>query len=155
MQPGKYIRLGLQHIWKKQWWVLLIALAVMSLGLVATDFTWWFVGLGLIGYGLYWAFWWIQMFGVTKLEQTKMFFDPMIYVIDNQHLLMEKPGRRQRGQREAMPVQWPMFKSAEKRKDAFVFYMSKGQFIYLPFEAFKSQAEIKFTEAVLKRKQLI
>ena len=57
--------------------------------------------------------------------------------------------------RQGMPVQWNMIKRAEMGKDAFILYMSKAQFIHLPYKIFNSENEKKFMETILKRKELI
>jgi hypothetical protein len=54
-----------------------------------------------------------------------------------------------------MPVQWNMIKRVTITKDAFVLYLSKAQFIHLPFRIFNSDNDKKFLEAILKRKELI
>ena len=155
MQSGRYIKLGLQYIAKEQWWVALIALAIIGTGFLLPEYIWWFTSLGAVAYLLYWAFWWVQLFGVTKLEQTAMFFQKMVFVVDNKYLMMQVPGRKQGGRVEAMPIQWNMIKKAWATKDSYVFFMSRGQFIYLPYAVFTSKADLKFTEAVLKRKNLL
>ena len=52
-------------------------------------------------------------------------------------------------------MKWEMVQRAEKREDSFILWLSRGQFLLLPFEIFNSQLEIKWTEALLKRKKLL
>ena len=73
----------------------------------------------------------------------------MAYEIDSRQILMKVNAR------EGMPVQWSMIKRVEMTKDAFVLYLSKAQFIHLPFRIFNSDNDKKFLEAILKRKELI
>ena len=73
----------------------------------------------------------------------------MDYEIDSRQILMKLNAR------EGMPVQWNMIKRVELTKDAFVLYMSKTQFIHLPFRIFNTENEKKFMETILKRKKLI
>lgn len=155
MDGKKYISLGLKEVWATQWWVILIAAAVVILGLILNEYLLWFLSLGIVGYGLYWLFWYVQFFGVTKVEQTQVFFQKLIFVFDHKYFLMQVPGRRQGGKVETMPVQWEMFKKVRKTKNELILFLSRGQFIYLPYEIFQSQADLKFSEALLKRKNLL
>lgn len=139
--------MGLINIIKEQWWVILIALAI-CLGFFWIASIWWFVG-AIIAYGLYVLFWAIQFTGVTQMEQNKVIFERLSYEIDSRQILMKL------NVREGMPVQWNMIKRVEMTKDAYVLYMSKAQFIHLPFRIFNTDNERKFMETILKRKELI
>jgi hypothetical protein len=147
LETGTYIKMGLKSILKEQWWVILIALAICC-GYFWIASIWWIVG-ALIAYGLYVLFWTIQFTGITQMEQNKAIFQKMAYEIDSRQILMKLNAR------EGMPVQWNMIKRAELTKDAFVLYMSKAQFIHLPFRIFNTENEKKFMETILKRKELI
>lgn len=147
LPTGTYIKMGLINIIKEQWWVILIALAI-CLGFFWTASIWWFIG-AIIAYGLYVLFWAIQFTGVTQMEQNKVIFEKLSYEIDSRQILMKL------NVREGMPVQWNMIKRVEMTKDAYVLYMSKAQFIHLPFRIFNSDNERKFMETILKRKELI
>lgn len=147
LPTGTYIKMGLINIIKEQWWVILIALAI-CLGFFWIASIWWFIG-AIIAYGLYVLFWAIQFTGVTQMEQNKVIFEKLSYEIDSRQILMKL------NVREGMPVQWNMIKRVEMTKDAYVLYMSKAQFIHLPFRIFNSDNERKFMETILKRKELI
>ncbi len=147
LETGTYIKMGLVSILKEQWWVILIALAIMC-GYFWIASIWWIIG-ALIAYGLYVLFWAIQFTGVTQMEQNKTIFEKLAYEIDSRQILMKI------NTRQGMPVQWNMIKKAEIRKDAYVLYLSKAQFIHLPFRIFNSDNERKFLETILKRKELI
>ncbi len=147
LPTGTYIKMGLKSILKEQWWVILIALAI-ACGYFWIASIWWIIG-ALIAYGLYVLFWVIQFTGVTQMEQNKVIFEKMAYEIDSRQILMKINSR------QGMPVQWNMIKKAELTKDAFVLYMSKAQFIHLPFRIFNSENEKKFMETILRRKELL
>ncbi len=147
LPTGTYIKMGLASILKEQWWVILIALAI-CLGYFWIASIWWIIG-AVIAYGLYVLFWTIQFAGVTQMEQNKVIFQKMAYEIDSRQILMKI------NTKQGMPVQWNMIKRAELTKDAFVLYMSKAQFILLPYRIFNSENEKKFMETILKRKELI
>lgn len=147
LPTGTYIKMGLINVIKEQWWVILIALAI-CLGFFWIASIWWFIG-AIIAYGLYVLFWAIQFTGVTQMEQNKVIFEKLSYEIDSRQIMMKL------NVREGMPVQWNMIKRVEMTKDAYVLYMSKAQFIHLPFRIFNSDNERKFMETILKRKELI
>jgi hypothetical protein len=147
LESGTYIKMGLISIIKEQWWVIPIALAI-CLGYFWIPSIWWFIG-ALIAYGLYILFWAIQFTGVTQMEQNKVIFEKMAYEIDSRQILMKI------NTKQGMPIQWNMIKKAEVTKDAYVLYLSKAQFIHLPFRIFNSENERKFMETILKRKEFI
>lgn len=147
LPAGTYIKIALVNILKQQWWVIPIAVAI-AFGYFWIPSIWWIIG-AVLAYGLYVLFWAIQFTGVTQMEQNKVIFDKMAYEIDSRQILMKI------NTKQGMPVQWNMIKSAEKRKDAYLLYMSKAQFIHLPFRIFNSENERKFMETILKRKELI
>ncbi|WP_297338327.1 YcxB family protein [Algoriphagus sp.] len=147
LPTGTYIKMGLATVLKEQWWVILIALAICC-GYFWIASIWWIIG-ALIAYGLYVLFWAIQFTGVTQMEQNKVIFEKLAYEIDSRQILMKI------NTKQGMPVQWNMIKRAELKKDAFVLYMSKAQFIHLPFRIFNSDNDRKFLETILKRKELM
>lgn len=83
------------------------------------------------------------------MEQNKVIFEKMAYEIDSRQILMKI------NTKQGMPVQWNMIKKAEITKDAYVLYLSKAQFIHLPFRIFNSENERKFMETILRRKEFI
>lgn len=144
LPTGTYIKLGLINILKEQWWVVLIALLIgCGYFWIAS---WWWISMAILAYALYWLFWVIQFAGVTQLEQNKVMFEKMAYEIDSRQILMKLNAK------QGMPIKWDMIKRTEMKKDAFVFTMSKAQFIYLPFKIFNSENDVKFVETILKRK---
>lgn len=147
LPTGTYIKMGLATVLKEQWWVILIALAICC-GYFWIPSIWWIIG-ALIAYALYVLFWAIQFTGVTQMEQNKVIFEKLAYEIDSRQILMKI------NTKQGMPIQWNMIKRAELKKDAFVLYMSKAQFIHLPFRIFNSDNDRRFLETILKRKELM
>jgi hypothetical protein len=147
LETGTYIKLGLKHILKEQWWVALIAIAI-GCGYFWIP-SWWWISMALVAYALYWLFWVIQFAGVTQMEQNKVIFEKMGYEIDSRQILMKLNSK------QGMPIKWDMIKGASITKDAFILTMSKAQFIHLPFKIFNSENDRKFLETILKRKELI
>ncbi|HSJ68613.1 MAG TPA: YcxB family protein [Anditalea sp.] len=147
LETGTYIKLGLRNVFKEQWWVILIALAIASGYFFIAS--WWWISMAILAYVLYLLFWVIQFAGVTQMEQNKVMFTKLAYEIDSRQVLMKV------NTKQGMPVNWDMIKKAYIDKDAFVLIMSKAQFIHLPFRIFNTPNEKKFMETILKRKALV
>lgn len=142
-----YRRFALKNILKEQWWVGLIALAI-CLGFIWIHSVWWFVA-AVLGAGLFVLFWWIQFYGVTQLDQSKMLFERFSYEISSQQIIMKINAR------EGMPLKWDQIKSAKIGKDYFLLFVNKAQLIHLPFKIFNSENERKFLTSILRTKGLI
>jgi len=147
LEKKTYINLAFASVLKQQWWVGLIVLAICA-GYFWIASWWWFLA-ALLGAGLYLLFWWIQFYGVTQLEQGKMLFERFSYEINSQQIVMKL------NPREAMPIKWEMVKRAKIGKDFITLYLSKAQFIYLPFKIFNTDNERKFVVSILKTKGLV
>ena len=144
LDNGTYIKLALANILREQWWVFLIALALMS-GAFFVFSWWWFIG-PLIALALYVLFWVIQFAGVTQLEQNKVLFERLSYEINSQQILIKVSAK------QGMPLKWNMIKKARVGKDYFLLIVSKAQLIHLPFRIFNTDNERRFVESILKRK---
>ncbi len=140
----KYIGIALKAALRQQWWVFPIYLAICA-GYFLEPNHWWITGAS-IALALYMLFWLIQFAGVTQLEQGKFMFQKLSYEISSQQILIKMNAK------QGMPMKWDQIKRAAKRKDGFVFFISKAQLIYLPFKSFNNDNEIRFIETVLKRK---
>ncbi len=147
LETGTYIKLALAAVIRKQWWVILIALAIMCGAFIIWSH-WWITG-ALIAYALYILFWLIQFAGVTQLDQGKVLFDRLNYEITSQQILIKI------NVKQGMPLKWDQIKRAKMGKNYFLLFVSKVQLIHLPFRIFNSEAEKKFMETILKRKGLI
>lgn len=143
-----YIRLGMDNILREQWWVWFIPAAILVLGLLA-GFPWWGLGIGLTASLLYVLFWGVQFGGASQMEQNKMMFERFTYEIDSRQILMKL------NERQGMPFTWDKILKVRKTADAFVLVISKGQFLYWPFDIFRSELDLKFTEGLLRRKGLL
>lgn len=144
LTTGTYIKLAMFNLLRKQWWVLLITLALMS-GAFFIWSIWWIIG-PLIALVLYMLFWLIQFTGVTQMEQNKILFERLSYEINSQQVLIKV------NPRQGMPLKWDMIKDARIGKDYFVLIVSKAQLVHLPFRIFNTENEKKFVETILKRK---
>lgn len=144
---GTYIQLGLKNIFREQWWVFLIVLAILS----GTFFihTIWFAIVATVGLVLYGLFWFIQFYGITQLEQNQLIFERLSYEITSKQIIA------QISTKQGMPIAWEQIQHAKREKDAFLLILSKAHFILLPDKIFNSNHEIKFMETMLKRKGLL
>lgn len=147
LETSTYIKLAMKNILREQWWVFLIALAIMC-GYFIIASIWWIIG-ALIALLLYILFWLIQFAGVTQLEQNKILFDKLSYEINSQQILIKV------NPKQGMPLSWANIKKAEVTKDAYVLFVSKAQLIHLPFRIFNTDNERKFVETILRRKGYI
>lgn len=149
LTSSKYIGLATKALLKKEWKYFGIPLLLLILGFVFSNAFWWFFSFAIAVPAVYLLFWWIQFAGFTQHEAGKMFFYKMSFEIDSRQVMLKMDSKH------GMPVEFKSFKSAFKTKDAYILTMSKAQFIYLPFSIFKSAGDIKMTETILKRKNLL
>lgn len=147
LTTNTYLQLGLKNIIREQWWVFLIALAIMS----GTFFvrTIWFVLGANLALLLYFLFWVIQFYGITYLEQNQVLFSRLSYEISSQQIIIQVTTK------QGMPITWDQVKRATKGKGAFLLVVSKAHLIHLPHKIFNSKHEIKFVETILQRKGLL
>jgi hypothetical protein len=125
---------------------IIILNVILNLTVYPNIWIYFMAPLAIILYLLFWA---IQFTGVTQLEQNKVLFQKLLYEIDGRQILMKMNSK------EGMQMKWEMIKKAYKEKDHFLLVISKAQFIHLPFSIFNSENDLKFTESLLRRKNLI
>ncbi|GAB2791847.1 hypothetical protein GCM10027275_40870 [Rhabdobacter roseus] len=149
----KYISLAMRHFLKSQlkWGLIPLALILINAIVSLTGLypnIWIYVTI-LVGVVLYLLFWVIQFTGITQLEQYKPMFEKFMYEIDNRQILMKM------NQKEGGVMKWEQIKEAYKDKEAYVLVISRGQFIYLPYNIFNSEHDMKVFDRILKQKELI
>lgn len=147
-----YRRIALKNVRKSQWWLPLTIFGgfiVLNLLINLVYSNYWIYIFAPLGVGLYYLFWWVQFTGAPQLEQMKPMFQRLSYEISGKELLLKMSAR------EGMQIKWDMIKKAEKDKEGFTLYLSKAQFIHLPFRIFNSDNDVRFTEALLKRRKLL
>lgn len=149
LEPTKYVAYAMGNILKSQWWYIIGPAIVIALGFVFPKFMWAFIITGALIPVLYLLFWLIQFAGATKVEQNKMMFEKLSYEIDSKQIMIKVKANM------GMPMKWEMIQRAEKGTDHFLLVVSKAQIIYLPFNIFNSDNDVKFVESILKRKELI
>jgi hypothetical protein len=147
LPTNTYIQFGLKNIVREQWWVFLIALALMS-GTFFVKTIWFVIGAN-VGLLLYFLFWTIQFYGITYLEQNQLLFERLCYEISSQQIIIQLTSK------QGMPIAWEQVKRATQGKNYFLLVISKVHLIHLPYKIFNSTHEIKFVETILKRRSLI
>ncbi len=149
----KYIRLSMLHFVRSQWKWGMIPLALILvnavLGITGVYPNIWIYVTVIIGSLLYVLFWLIQFTGITQLEQYKPMFEKYQYEIDPRQILMKI------NQKEGGVMKWEQIKEVYRDKDAFVFVISRGQFIYLPYSIFTSDHDMKVLERMVRQKNLL
>ncbi len=144
-----YVTLAMKNILKEFWWVWLVPVAIMLVPLVWPSGFWWCFSISLVLIVLYLLFWAIQFVGITQMEQAKVFFEKLSYEIDSRQILVKLNAK------QGMPLGWDKVVKAQMTKKHFLLYLSKAQFIHLPFSVFRADTDIKFMENILKRKNLV
>lgn len=139
--------LAYRHLLSVQWWIFPSYIALNAPVFFVPSW-WWFIGATGALF-VYLLFWLIQFYGLSYLEQFKMYFEPMHYEISSKEITMKVSSKH------GMPVSWSMIRRAFIKKNSFVLYLNKVQLIYLPFKAFRSPHEVKFVETILKRKHYV
>lgn len=149
----KYTRLALKHLVKEQlkWALIPVALIIgnIILNVTGTYPNIWIYVMIVIGVLLYVLFWVIQFVGITQLEQYKPMFERYQYEIDPRQIIMKI------NPKEGGVMKWEQIKSVYKEKDGFVMVISRGQFLYLPYNIFNSDHDLKIVTRILKQKNYI
>ncbi len=170
-----YINIALRQWLRANWkWVFIpVGLIVLNIVLYATGvFThYWPAIVVLLLAILYVLFWAVQITGVAQMEQSKALFQKYVYEIDSRQILMRISAK------EGGLLKWDQISSVEKNKEAYILFLSnaealknvkanwiartvtkglaKAQFLYLPYTIFTSDHDLKFTDAILRRKGLL
>jgi hypothetical protein len=143
-----YIRLAMEQVMKEFWYAWFVPILILLIPIFVSGAIWWCVGIAFVVSLLYVLFWAAQFTAVTQMEQGKLLFEKLFYEIDGKNIIIK------RNEKEGMVMTWEQIKSVTKNKTAFLFWLSRGQFIYFPFEAFKEH-ELKMLEGLLKRKNIL
>jgi hypothetical protein len=147
LEKKDYIRMALRGVLIQQWWAALIALGICCCYLWIPSF--WWIFSGVLAYGLFVLFWYIQFYGVTHLDQGKMLFERFSYEITSQQILMKLNAR------EGMPLKWEQILRARIGKDYYLLFVNKAQLIHWPFKIFASDNERKFVLSILRNRGLV
>ncbi len=149
LEANQYIKIGMLNILKDWWWVWIIPAVIMLIPIFVKGALGWCIGISITLSILYLLFWLIQFAGIAQLPQYKQIFEKMSYEIDSRQILMKVSVN------QGMPINWNQIQGVDKKKDHYLFKISKAQFIYLPFSIFTTPHDLKVLETILKRKNLI
>jgi hypothetical protein len=152
LENSTYIKLAMKHLLRTQWYWAAVPFGIIILNIILNLTVYpniWIYFMAPLAIILYLLFWAIQFTGVTQLEQNKVLFQRLLYEIDGRQILIKLNAK------EGMQMKWEMIKKAYKEKDHFLLVISKAQFIHLPYSIFNSDNDVKFTESLLRRKNLL
>ena len=147
LTPSTYIRIALTNVFRQQWWVGLLFIAVAT-GLFFAQYKISAIVTAVLSL-LYIVFWWVQFYSVTKMEENKLMFTRLFYEISRDRITIFL------NTKQGMPVDWKQIVSVRQGKDYFLFSLSAAHFIYLPYSAFQGQQQINLVHMLLKNKKLI
>jgi hypothetical protein len=146
---NQYIKFAMLNIAREWWWAWLVPAAVLLIPVFYKDTLGWSIFIALLLIVLYLLFWFIQFTAVTQLEQSKLLFERLRYEIDSRAIKVMKTDK------EGFIIEWNKIQRVEKKKDGFLFVLSKAQFLYFPFDVFQGEQSVKLLETILKRKNLL
>jgi|TARA_B100000795_G_scaffold244923_1_gene209741 hypothetical protein len=149
LKKKKYILLGIKMLLKKEAIWALIPLVIIVGGYFIPRGFGWMLTLAIIGTLGYVGFRVLQMVGFTQHEMSKTFFYRVSYELDGKHLLLKVDAKN------GMPIEWKNFQKIFKLNDGYLLLIARGQFIFLPFDIFKTENDKKLTEVIFNRKSLI
>lgn len=144
LDKNTYIITGLNNLVREQWWVALLAIALL-IGVFFTKKIWLVivVVLSIVGYILFWV---LQFYAMTQLEQGKLLFEKLSYVFSDQNIIMQITTK------QGAPFNWDQVQKAYVTSKAIVIIFSRAHFIYLPQRVFSNLGQFKLLAALLKRK---
>ncbi|MFD2572627.1 YcxB family protein [Spirosoma soli] len=170
-----YINIALRQWLKDNWKWAFVPLGLIILNAVlnvtgAYPNIWIYIVIVLLTI-LYVLFWAIQITGIAQMEQSKALFQKYVYEIDSRQILMRINAK------EGGILKWSQINGVIKDKEAYILFLdnaeamknvkanwiartvtkglAKAQFLYLPFNIFTSDNDLRFTDALLRRKGLL
>lgn len=149
LETKTYVWMALKGVLLKFWWAFLVPVAIVLISVPFPQAFGWCLGIAIVLTVLWVVFWVIQFTGITQMEQYKFLFERVNYELNTHQILIKLNAK------QGMPITWDKIQLARKGKDHYYFSLSLAQFIYLPFEIFKNENDIKFVDTVLKRKNLL
>ncbi len=170
-----YINIALRQWIKDNWKWAFIPLGLILLNVVLNLTkvypNYWIYIVVVVLTILYVLFWAVQITGIAQMEQSKALFQKYVYEIDSRQILMRINAK------EGGILRWNQINNVIKDKDAYILFLdnteamanvkaswiartvtkglAKAQFLYLPFSIFTSENDLRFTDALLKRKGLL
>ncbi len=144
-----YIKFALETSLKEFWYAWFVPLLILCIPIFVSGAFWWCFGIALLLSLLFLLFWGAQFAAVTQAEQAKIMFEKMFYELDSKNVTIK------RTETEGFMIAWDKFQRADIRKDAFVLWLTRGQFFYLPFSIFAKEQDLKMVEGLINRRNLV
>lgn len=145
-----YVKIGMMNVIRDWWWAFLVPLALILIGLLIGGAWAWGLGItALVLTILYLIFWGAQFYGLSQVPQGKMLFEKLAYEFEQKQIKILK------SQKEGMMMPWENIKKVMKTKDAYILKLSLVQYIHLPFSIFQTENDLKFTQKLFERKNLL
>ena len=145
-----YVKIGMMNVIRDWWWAFLVPLAFILIGLIIGGAWAWGLGItALVITILYLIFWGAQFYGLSQVPQGKMLFEKLAYEFEQKQIKILK------SQKEGMMMPWENIKKVMKTKDAYILKLSLVQYIHLPFSIFQTENDLKFTQKLFERKNLL
>lgn len=162
LTPKLFAQIGTGLVFKKWWWAFLIPVALLIPGIFYWPAFWWLFGFSILITIIYILFWFLQFYGAQYTPQGKELFARTGYEITPEHLLIGRPalaagssGMQRQQQQQQQGLSWSLIQKVERRADGYIFFVGRFQFLYLPVSIFNSDSDIRFMEAMLRRKNLL
>lgn len=150
-----YMNLALRDWIRSEWYWFMIPLAVIVinavLNLTGVYPNWWIYVVAVLGAIAFAAFRAMQFTATTQVEQNKPMFEKYAYEFDSRQIFLW----RNREKRDGGQLTWDMIRGVRKVRNAYLFDLGKYQYLYLPFEIFNSEHDVRMFETILNRKELL
>ena len=122
-----------KNIFREQWWVNILILSVLGYGVYIHMKSVWITAL--VFEILYLLFWFIQITTALYIPQNAILFEKFSFVFSPENITLVLSGNRR------SQIEWDQVLFVKFRKDYVVMFVSKIQFLYVPFSIFRSNME--------------
>ena len=133
-----------KNIFKSQWWVNILLFSGLGYGIFINSKSIWITSL--VFEILYILFWILQVTGVQYMPQNALLFGKISYIFSPENIIISIDSNR------GSQIEWNQIIKVKYRKDYVVLFVSKLQFLYIPFSAFRSNIEKTMFLNLLKTK---
>ena len=122
-----------KDIFGSQWWINVILFSVVGYGVFIKLKSVWITAL--VFEIIYILFWIIQVTGIQYMPQNALLFGKISYIFSPENIILSIDSNR------GSQIEWNQIIKVKYRKDYVVLFVSKIQFLYIPFSAFRSNIE--------------
>lgn len=151
MEVKQYIQLGMKKVIRKFWYAFLVPPAIIIPGFIWTGALVWLIVGALLVTILYFLFWYVQFYGLSIAPQGKALFERQLFAITPDFVGMMKSETDPQG----MMIPWDKVTQVDRTDKEYVLHLTLAHMVIIPFEVFKSQQDQNFTEAILRRRNLL